>query len=141
MNNYVKIVYQTEPIGKEKIVLYLTTFDIEAFEKDQLLEKRQAVSFDIERNDFKDINSVTNFENMLNDYVKKYYEPKINELQGLINSKKAIRESIPSVNAKNISNVDEVHCGVVNGNIVNSVIVYCTEIKGNVINCDKIVYK
>ena len=129
MNNYVKI------------VLYLTTFDIEAFEKDQLLEKRQAVSFDIERNDFKDINSVTNFENMLNDYVKKYYEPKINELQGLINSKKAIRESIPSVNAKNISNVDEVHCGVVNGNIVNSVIVYCTEIKGNVINCDKIVYK
>lgn len=141
MEKYVKIVYQSNPIGKEKIILYLTTFDKEAFEKDQLLEKKQAISFDIERMDFGNINSIINLENKLNDFVKKYYEPKVNELQGLINSKKAIRESIPLVNAKNISNVDEVHCGTVNGSIVNSDIVYCTEIKGNVINCDKIIYK
>ena len=33
IDKYTKIVYKTEPIGKEKIILYLTTFDIEAFEK------------------------------------------------------------------------------------------------------------
>ena len=38
-NKYTKVVYQSEPIGKERIILYLTTFDLEAYEKDQKLEK------------------------------------------------------------------------------------------------------
>ena len=36
-DKYTKVVYQSEPIGKEKIVLYLTTFDLEAFEKNEKL--------------------------------------------------------------------------------------------------------
>lgn len=140
MNEYVKIVYQTAPIGKEKIILYLTTFDIEAFERSQMLEKKTAIAFEV-RKDFYEGDSLQYLSKMLNDYVRRYYEPYVDELRGLINAQKAIKTSVPLVNAKNISNVDEVHCNVVNGNIVNSDIVYCSEIKGNVINCDKIIYK
>lgn len=31
-DKYTKIVYQSDPIGEEKIILYLTTFDIDAFQ-------------------------------------------------------------------------------------------------------------
>ena len=41
MEKYVKIVYQSEPIGKERIVLYLTTFDKEAFERDNLFQLKE----------------------------------------------------------------------------------------------------
>ena len=47
--DYVKVIYESNPIGKEKIILYLTTFDIEAFKKDEALakipEKRIAKAF------------------------------------------------------------------------------------------------
>lgn len=38
-DKYTKIVYQSEPIGEYGIVLYLTKFDLEAYNKDQELEK------------------------------------------------------------------------------------------------------
>lgn len=38
-DKYTKIVYQTEPIGEYGIVLYLTKFDLEAYNRDQELEK------------------------------------------------------------------------------------------------------
>lgn len=38
-DKYTKIVYQTNPIGPEKIILYLTTFDIEKFKEDESLKK------------------------------------------------------------------------------------------------------
>lgn len=38
-NKYIKVVYQSKPIGKEGIVLELTTFDVEKYEKDQKLQK------------------------------------------------------------------------------------------------------
>lgn len=141
MDKYAKIVYQTDPIGEDKIILYLTTFDKEAFEKDQLLEQRYSVAFDIEKRDLQDNNAIAYLEKSLNAYVKKFYEPKIEELQGLIKAQRAIKQSIPLTNAKNITNSDDVHCGVVYGNITNCDNVYCTEIKGNVVNCDKIIYK
>lgn len=39
IDKYTKITYESDPIGKERIVLQLTTLDLEAFEKDQKLEK------------------------------------------------------------------------------------------------------
>ena len=141
MDKYVKIVYQTEPIGPEKIILYLTTFDKEAFDRDQLIEKREyATSFNIEKRDLQDNNAIVYLEEMLNSYVKKYYEPKIKELEGLINTKKCM-DRVIDLNAQNINNSGDVHCGIVYGNINNCDNIYCTEIKGNVVNCDKIVYK
>ena len=38
-NKYIKTVYRSNPIGEEKIVLELTTFDLEAFKRDEELEK------------------------------------------------------------------------------------------------------
>lgn len=144
MDKYVKIVYQTEPIGTEKIILYLTTFDKEAFDRDQLLEKQQAKVFEFEKTDLTnkvfEPDFIHIFEKKLNDYVKLYYEPKIKELEGLINTKKCM-DRVIDLNAKNINNSGDVHCGIVYGNINNCDNIYCTEIKGNVVNCDKIVYK
>ena len=46
-DDYVKITYQTPPIGPSKIVLYLTTFDIEKYKKDQeVATKTQSLVFD-----------------------------------------------------------------------------------------------
>ena len=140
MDKYVKIVFQSEPIGKDKIILYLTTFDKEAFEKDQLLEKKQARVFEFEKSDLTNPDFIYMFEKNLNEYVKSYYEPKIKELEGLINAKKCMGRVI-DLNAKNITNSDDVHCNIVYGNITNCDNIYCNEIKGNVVNCDKIVYK
>ena len=42
---YIKIVYQTPPIGKEGIILELTTFDIEKYNKDKELEKIKKYEF------------------------------------------------------------------------------------------------
>lgn len=147
-DKYVKIVYQTEPIGKEKIVLYLTTFDVEAFERDKRLEEqRQAKVFEINKKDINNPNWIYHMQEQLNDYVKRYYEPYVKEMRGLIETQKAMLESITipiqatDKNAKNITNSDDVHCNIVYGNITNCDNIYCNEIKGNVVNCDKIVYK
>lgn len=42
-DKYTKIVYQSEPIGEYGIVLYLTKFDLEAYNRDQELEKNQNI--------------------------------------------------------------------------------------------------
>ena len=140
MDKYVKIVYQSEPIGIEKIILYLTTFDKEAFEKDQLLEKKQAKVFEFEKSDLTNPDFIYMLEKNINEYVKSYYGFKIKELQELINEKKCM-DRVIDLNAKNITNSDDVHCNIVYGNITNCDNIYCNEIKGNVVNCDKIVYK
>ena len=90
MNKYVKIVSQSEPIGKERIILYLTTFDIEAFEKDQLIEKTEKVAFDVCKKDLSTNMGIEHLENMLDDYVKRYYGYYVDELREIINSKKAM---------------------------------------------------
>lgn len=38
-NKYEKIIYQSEPIGKEKIILYLTTLDYEKLIDDDIHEQ------------------------------------------------------------------------------------------------------
>lgn len=138
-NKYVKIVYQSEPIGKERIILYLTTFDWEAYELDQEFLKQQTMAFELPpANNTNE--ALATLENILNNYVKRYYEPYVKELREVIHTKKVLGEAI-DLNAKNISNADDVHCNIVYGNITNCDNVYCMEIKGNVVNCDKIIYK
>lgn len=139
-NKYVKVVYQSEPIGKEKIILYLTTFDYEAYEKEENSIKQQAKIFELPKHNLQEPNFIYDIEEMLNDYVKHYYEPYVEELRGIINTKK-IMDNVIDLNAKNITNSDDVHCNIVYGNITNCDNVYCNEIKGNVVNCDKIIYK
>lgn len=139
LGKYVKVVYESKPIGKEKIVLYLTTFDWERYELDQECLKQQAITFELPPADSPS-EALATLEKILNDYVKRYYEPYVKELREVIHTKKVLGKAI-DLNAKNISNAGDVHCNMVYGNITNCDNVYCTEIKGNVVNCDKIVYK
>ena len=137
---YVKITYKTNPIGEYKIVLFLTTFDLEAYKKDQQLKETHSIA-EIPIGNKLDKDSFVFIENRINDYIKNYYEPKIEELQMLIEAHKRIRTPIPLTNVKNINNCDNIHCNIIYGNISNCDNIYCNEIKGNVINCDRIFYQ
>lgn len=88
-NSYTEITYQSEPIGKEKIILYLTTFDLEAFEKDKNLHKiptkRTAMQYNFDRFE------ILNNQNLINDMQRQYetfirnvYDQQLKEMQGYI---------------------------------------------------------
>lgn len=88
-DKYTKIKYQSEPIGKEKIVLYLTTFDLEAFKNDEKLEKipekRVAKMIEFDR---QDIMNNPNFEVEINkrleEFVKATYEEELLKMKSYI---------------------------------------------------------
>lgn len=79
-DKYIKVIYQTPPIGEYGIVLELTTFDFEAQERDekekQLLEKRQFERLDINPNEPLEI-----IEQRLNDRVDQFYKNEILHLR------------------------------------------------------------
>ena len=79
-DKYVKVMYQTPPIGEYGIVLELTTFDFEAQERDekekQLLEKRQFERLNINPNEPLHI-----IEQRLNDRVDAFYRKEIESLR------------------------------------------------------------
>lgn len=88
-NKYTKVVYQSGPIGKERIVLYLTTFDLEAFERDEKLEKipekKQAISFEFDKTDIlNNPNLINEFENRFEDMFKKVYEKQLLDMKSYI---------------------------------------------------------
>lgn len=129
MEKYVKIVYQTQPIGPEKIILYLTTFDVEAFERDQqLIQKQEKMIMEFDKCEIQRPSFVTGLENNLNTMVKNFYEDNIKKLQ-------------KCKNAKDITNAGDINCNIIYGDVTNCENIYCNEIKGDVINCDKIIYK
>ena len=143
-DKYVKIIYQTEPIGEHKIILYLTTFDLEAYKKDHEVKyKREIKEIPVVDNisyaaprTYGELCTQKGREEILeyeiNYWIKAHYQSLIDELRFYCEQCK---------NAKNITNGDDVHCNTVEGNITNCDNVYCNEIKGNVVNCDKIIYR
>ena len=145
MDKYVKVVYQTQPIGPERIILYLTTFDKEAFERDQqLIPKQEAMSFEFDKSDIKNPDFIKGFEGNLNTIVKEYYGEKIKELEEIAKTKQFESKTVAmpiKEKIRNITNADDVHCDVVYGNITNCDNIYCSEVKGNIVNCDKVIYK
>ena len=155
---YVKIVYQSEPIGKEKIILYLTAFDLEAFKKDEALEKiptkQVAKVIDLPQVLYDDNSCITMqrnryeqemFRTIIEKFIVETYDEQLRKMKDCIEQLRKIKivpmEYSTEQNAKNITNSDDVHCNIVEGNIVNCNDVYCNEIKGNVVNCDRIIYK
>jgi len=154
MNKYTKVVYESDPIGKERIVLILTTLDLEKFEKEQLEKiptQQTAKVIDIPKR----IEMQTGNEVIINEYysnmfkaqIEKFivetYDEQIEKMKAQIEYLKSIK-IVPMEYKKeiqNITNSDDVHCDIVHGNITNCDNVYCNEIKGNVVNCDKIIYK
>ena len=81
-DKYIKVVYESKPIGKEKIVLQLTTFDLEAFEKDEKLKKipikKDTIAFEFDKYEMSNPNLLdeinNRFEKMFNETYKKQLE-------------------------------------------------------------------
>lgn len=147
-NKYTKVTYQSEPIGKERIILYLTTFDLEAFEKNEKIEKIptkiKSVVFEFEKADiFNNPNLALEMNNKFEKIFEDTYKKQLEEMKGYIEflRKTKIVPMEYNTNVKSITNSDDVHCNIVYGNITNCDNIYCNEIKGNVVNCDKIIYK
>lgn len=144
---YMKIVYQTPPIGEYGIVLYLTTFDIEALKRDELKEKEKKIILDIpdltnnylETSHIDDCcykaypasyntNDFARLEEDLNAYIRKYYEYEVERLRREL---KICRDSC----LNNVSNTNWVRCDSIQGNVSNCTNVYCNKIAGDITNC------
>lgn len=89
LDKYTKVVYQSEPIGKEKIILYLTTFDLEAFKENEELEKiptqEKKIAFNCNYYDL--LNSTNLAEQMSNLLAKEFkdtYEKQLEEMKTYI---------------------------------------------------------
>lgn len=153
-DDYVKITYETPPIGPSEIVLYLTTFDIEKYKKDQEIEtKTKTLVFEEPNNrgynSFADVrNSLDNtlycntdnqsystscydntpyyeyLQNSLNNVVMRYYEPYVEELKREIDVYRAISKTIP--NFVSTQDVTNVHKLV------------CDTVYGDVTNCHEV---
>ena len=134
-DDYVKIVYQTPPIGERKIILYLTTFDLEAYKKDHEIKYKREVK------EIPVVNTgpMTILEYEINHWVKSYYQPLIEQLRYECEKMKPVPICYGETSG-NVTNVDEVHCNDIKGNVVNCDKVYCNTIKGNVVNCE-VIYK
>ena len=84
LNKYIKVTYQTDPIGQRGIILYLTTFDVEAYEKDKSLieipKKEERIYVSVPNPD----ESIEWLESRLNTIVKKHYQDEIRRLERLL---------------------------------------------------------
>lgn len=151
--DYVKIVYESEPIGEYKIRLILTTFDVEAYMKDinnikydkELIEIPVEPPVSIEKR-IETEHYLGDLEQKINSALRRIYEPEINSLKTMVqmmkddyenNLKDAILNPI-----KEIMNVSgDIHCRDVNGHITNCGDIYCNTFKGVANNCGDIIVK
>lgn len=142
---YVKITYQSDPIGPENIILYLTTFDLDAFERDQELKEIPIKQAEMNFSSFADAalrsGIMTNeiIETHLQNYIDDFYKDEINKLKRYIENNRDSRLSGSKTKIKNLTNCDDIHCDVIEGNVVNCDNVHCREIRGNIVNSE--IYK
>lgn len=159
-DNYVTISYESQPIGPDKIVLYLTTFDMERYEKEQILEKKEErVEIDTsiapivnpldstyvcdEYSGLKWNYCLLDIEEQVSRIISEYYEQKVKELQEKIdeyNNKIETMCHIQDINhidkVGNVMNVKQVNCDVIEGNVMNCGAVFVHKIQGNIVNCN-----
>ena len=88
-DKYTKVVYQSKPIGKERIVLYLTTFDLEAFEEDEKLDKiperEDVLVFEFEKEDLlNNPNLIEEMNNKFETMFKEIYEKQLLDMKSYI---------------------------------------------------------
>ena len=148
---YVKIVYESEPIGEYKIRLILTTFDVEAYMKDinnikneinEIVEFIPEKSLCLENN-AKIEKFLSELEQRINNAVRRVYEPEIDSLRRMVELMKKDYEEDAILNPVNeILNVNgDIHCRDVNGHITNCGDIYCNTFKGTANNCGDIIVK
>ena len=74
-NKYSKVIYESTPIGKDNIILELTTFDFDKYEKDQQLQKiNKFEKIEINKNTDFGANYINaNYEYIINRINKEFY--------------------------------------------------------------------
>ena len=152
LHKYIKIVYQSEPIGERGIVLYLTHFDYDAYKKDQKLKQiptfevpyhvkvDRGVDFD---GDVVDYTYDMLFKELSN-IIHTHYENEIEQLRSYIEMNRIIKPVATTYDERkiikgNITNSDNIICDVIEGNVINCDNVKVREIRGNTVNCE--IYK
>lgn len=88
-NKYVKVVYQSDPIGKEGIILYLTTFDVEKYDEEQKekLKKREQIYIrTFEKEDLLNPYFLEQLEKDINNAVIQLYGEQLKKLENIYNS-------------------------------------------------------
>ncbi len=142
-DKYVKVIYQTPPIGEYGIVLELTTFDWDAFNKDEeekkLKQRKYFERIEIEPNETLDV-----LEEKLNKRVDEFYKKEIEVAYKQLEYFRMKHQSIKAEwhspkTLKNINNSENIYCDVIKGNVVNCNNVHCKEIYGNIVNSE--IYK
>ena len=83
--DYVKVLYESNPIGKSGIILKLTTFDLEQWKKDQQLEEipktQIGVYVEIDRSQTLEPDFLPKLQAQLNHLIINNYEMQIIEMK------------------------------------------------------------
>ena len=147
---FVKVIYQSEPIGKEKIILKLTTFDTNFYEE---VKKPAEIKFGISTKEFSQqlqlFNNSMNYqqiyqliENELNVRVDNFYKEEIIKLRKENENLHNIMRKISSFSIEekdicgNVVNTDKVSAHTIKGNVVNCGTVIVNKIEGKITNCE-----
>lgn len=144
INKYFKVVYQTDPIGERGIVLKLTSFDMEAYERDKNRKTipTEEVSYFVEdpallHAYYGEDEIYNSFVSHLKDVIEEHYFFEIEKLKSYIETHREVATVTEKKVIKgNITNSDNIVCDVIEGNVVNCDNVKVREIRGNTVNCD-----
>lgn len=138
-----KIVYQSKPIGKEQIILYLTTYKYDTLTQQHTLTvDKKSIGCDL----LVKFGKKGAFD-FIQNYIAEYYHDSfsryantIHELEHTVHKlQQESREPKVIVEQKGpIRNANDIHCDIINGTIMNCHNIYCNHITGMVVNCNSI---
>lgn len=116
-DKYAKIVYESEPIGKEKIVLVLTTFDIDKFNEDEKLlqipKKVECMKYEIPKYALDNRDGLHNYledlESRTNAFIINRYENQIECMRRELEFRRAQVQSLMELEQNKIVNLNEIN--------------------------------
>ena len=135
--DFVRVVYKTEPIGKEKIVLYLTTIDVDKFKEKNLRdipykEEVREIYISKEVDVIKAINIISED---LNQTVNSFYKFEIERLKEELKYM-CKKEKSQAKNYGDIKNSSHITANIIKGDVINCNDLDVKTIEGDIINCN-----
>lgn len=86
--DYVKVLYESTPIGENGIILKLTTFDLEQWKKDQQLKEipktQKGIYVEVERTQMLEPDFLPKLQAQLNHLIINNYDEQLRKMQGYI---------------------------------------------------------
>lgn len=128
---FIKVIYESDPIGKEKIILKLTTFD-DSFDK--IINEYKSI--EINKYDKNDSQWIQHLEEILNNTVELHYRREILRLKNEIDNLKYLVSYGENKYVNNVTNCSDIHVQTIHGDVTNCGDVYVNHIYGKVTNCD-----